>query len=181
MRQLRRLAWCVLFTAQMVVFIPPHIVSAEGKRLLHPIHASITTVEFNPKAHTLEIACKVFADDLEEAIKKTTGTQLYLGSSKEPRTATAVIEEYLRRHVQFTDEAKKPFARWKFVGRETEGDAVWCYLEVPNVQFVKQLTLSNTILLDLHDDQTNLVNVSVGAVRRSAVIRKGKDAETLQF
>lgn len=147
----------------------------------HPIHASVTTIDFNAKNHTLEISCKIFADDLEEAIRKTTGVQLYIGSPKENASQSAAkIEEYLRRHFRLEAEGK-PLPRWTFVGRELEGDAVWCYCEVPNISGVKRLLVSNTVLTDLHDDQTNLVNVTIKGQRRSAVLRKSKEAETLEF
>jgi hypothetical protein len=177
----RRWLWLLASTIFLLPELVPVSAFAMIRHALHPIHASITTIELNTKAHTLEIACKIFADDLEECVKKATGTQLYLGSPKELPNASALIEGYLRRHVRFAGDAQKLFASWKFVGRETEGDAVWCYLEIPNVHAVKRLTISNTVLTDLHDDQTNLVNVTVGTVRRSAVFRKGKDSETLEF
>jgi hypothetical protein len=148
---------------------------------LHPIHASVTTVDLNPKTRSLEVACKIFADDLEEVIRITTGVQLYIGSQKEnPAQTTAKIEEYLRKH--FRAEADgKPLSRWSFIGKEIEGDAVWCYLEVPNISKFKALTVSNTVLTDLHDDQTNLVNVNINGQRKSAVLRKNKTSETLDF
>lgn len=147
----------------------------------HPIHASVTTVDFNPKTRSLEVACKIFTDDLEEAIRKTSGVQLYIGSAKEnPAQTTAKIEEYLRRH--FRAEADgKPLPRWSFIGKEIEGDAVWCYIEIPNMPLLKSLTVSNTVLTDVHDDQTNLVNVSINGQRRSAVLRKNKISEVLDF
>lgn len=147
----------------------------------HPIHASITTIDLNPKTRSFEIACKIFADDLEEVIRKTTGTQLYIGSAKEnPKQTNAKIEEYLRSHFRVEADGKA-LPRWTFVGRELEGDAVWCYLEVQNVPALKRLLVSNTALHDLHDDQTNLVNVTILGTRRSAVLRRGKEVETLEF
>ncbi len=155
--------------------------ASSGLFARHPIHASITTVDLNAKTRSLEISCKIFADDLEEAIRKSTGVQLYIGSAKENKTQTATkIEEYLRNHFRIEADGK-PLPRWTFVGRELEGDAVWCYLEVPNVPALKRLLLSNTVLTDVHDDQTNLVNVTINGQRRSAVLRKTKVAETLEF
>ncbi|MCS6807593.1 MAG: hypothetical protein RML40_02770 [Bacteroidota bacterium] len=152
-----------------------------GYVLQHPIHASIMVIDFNPAPRSLEISCKIFADDLEEIIRKTTGIQLYIGSAKEiPSQTNAKLEEYLRKH--FSAEADgKALSRWVFIGQELEGDAVWCYIEVPNVSPPKRLIVSNTILMDLYDDQTNLVNVNIYGQRRSAVLRKSRTSEVLEF
>jgi hypothetical protein len=166
--------YALIFFAVSVVAVAPALAR-------HPIHASITTIDLNPRTHSFEIACKIFADDLEEAIRKATGVQLYIGSAKEnPKQTAAKIEEYLRQHFRVEADGKA-LPRWTFVGREIEGDAVWCYLEVQNVPALKRLLVSNTALHDLHDDQTNLVNVSINGTRRSAVLRKGKEVETLEF
>ena len=152
---------------------------------LHPIHVSLTTIDYNAQTRSLEITCKIFADDLEDAIKKTSGSQLYLGSQKENRAlATAKIEEYLRRHFRVEFVGAPALAEWTFVGRELEGDAMWCYLEYAGVALPSprpRVKIAQTVLLDFYDDQTNVVNVSVGSERRSALIRKSKLSEILDF
>jgi hypothetical protein len=35
----------------------------------HPIHATVTSIEYNTKTKGFEVSCKIFADDLEEAQK----------------------------------------------------------------------------------------------------------------
>jgi hypothetical protein len=157
----------------------------EVARESHPIHVSLTTIDFNPQERSLEITCKIFADDLEDAIKKTSGAQLYLGSQKEnPAFATAKIEEYLRRHFRVEFVGAPALAEWTFVGRELEGDAMWCYLEYASVALPSprpRVKVAQTVLLDLYDDQTNVVNLSIGGERRSALIRKAKHSEILDF
>ena len=38
----------------------------------HPYHLSVTEIKFNDKNSSLEVACKMFTADLENALKKTT-------------------------------------------------------------------------------------------------------------
>jgi hypothetical protein len=147
----------------------------------HPIHATVTTIEYNAKTKIFEMSCKFFADDLEEVIKRATGTQAFIGSgAKEVKNLNALLEQYLRKHVRLEADGK-PLTSWTFVGKELEGEAVWCYMELPATPSVKRLLVENTVLMELYDDQTNLVNVQIPPTRRSALLRKNKQAETLEF
>jgi hypothetical protein len=147
----------------------------------HPIHATVTTIEYNAKTKMFEMSCKIFADDLEESIKRASGTQAYIGSgTKEVKNVNALLEQYLRTHIRLEADGK-PLAGWNFVGRELEGEAVWCYIEMDAAPAVKRLLVKNTILMELYDDQTNLVNVQIASTRRSALLRKNTSVETLEF
>lgn len=147
----------------------------------HPIHATITTIDYNAKTKSLEVSCKIFADDLEEAVKRETGTQAFIGAgTKEVKNLNALLEQYLAKHLRLQADGK-PLQTRTFVGKELEGEAVWCYIEIPNVQGVKRLTVEQTVLTELYDDQTNLVNASIGGVRRSTLLRKNKTADVLEF
>jgi hypothetical protein len=147
----------------------------------HPIHATVTSIEYNTKTKGFEVSCKIFADDLEEAVKRATGTQAYIGSgAKEVKNVNVLLEQYLRKHLRLEADGK-PLTNWTFVGKELEGEAVWCYVELPHTVAVKRLFIENTILMEMYDDQTNLVNVQIGSTRRSALLRKNKQMETLEF
>lgn len=147
----------------------------------HPIHATVTTIEYNAKTKVFELACKVFADDLEEAVKRATGTQAFIGSgAKEAKNVNVLLEQYLRKHLRIEADGK-PLTNWTFVGKELEGEAVWCYVELAATPAIKRLLVENTVLMEMYDDQTNLVNVQIGSTRRSALLRKNKTVETLEF
>jgi hypothetical protein len=147
----------------------------------HPIHATVTTIEYNAKTKAFELSCKIFADDLEEAVKRATGTQAFIGSgTKEVKNVNALLEQYFRKHLRIEADGK-PLANWSFVGKELEGEAVWCYVELSNTPVMKRLLIENSVLMEMYDDQTNLVNVQIGSKRRSALLRKNKQVETLEF
>jgi hypothetical protein len=45
------------------------------------------------------------------------------------------------------------------VGRELEGETLFCYLQVNDVDSLGALTVSNTLLQDLYYEQQNIVHV----------------------
>lgn len=146
----------------------------------HPIHATVTTIEYNAKTKAFELAVKIFADDLEEAVKRATGTQLLLGSPKEVKNSNALLEQFLHKNIRL-EQGNTPLQQWKFIGKELEGEAVWCYVEIPANEITKRLMVQNTVLTDVYDDQTNLVNVQIGSTRRSTLLRKAKPSDVLEF
>ena len=44
----------------------------------HPFYLSITEMKYNDKSKSLEISCKMFTGDLEDALKKTTNKSVDL-------------------------------------------------------------------------------------------------------
>ena len=49
----------------------------------------------------------------------------------------------------------------QFVGFELEGDVTWVYIEAPmNSSKIKTLTITNTLLCDLTQEQTNLMQIN---------------------
>ncbi|TAE27514.1 MAG: hypothetical protein EAZ92_09365 [Candidatus Kapaibacterium sp.] len=153
-------------------------------RHAHPIHASVTALDYNATTKSFELSCKIFADDLETVLKQSSGVQVMLGSAKEVKNINEILEQYFRKHLAFRADGK-PLVAWKFLGKELEGEAVWCYIEIPisNVlnTIPKQLHIQNSVLMELYDDQTNLVNAQIGSVRRSTLLRKNKQQEVFEF
>ncbi len=48
----------------------------------HPFYVSVTEINHNAKEQTLEISCKMFAEDLEEILKKNYKTAIDLSAEK---------------------------------------------------------------------------------------------------
>jgi hypothetical protein len=150
----------------------------------HPIHVTVLQMDYNPKSQALELAFKIFADDFESAVNKQNNVMLRLGSERELPNAANLLYEYIKRHFSMSLNGKPVASR--LVGKEIEGEAVWVYVEVPSMQALgtkgtKNLTLQNTLLFDVYDDQSNLVNMSLSGQRKSAIFRKGKEIETVTF
>jgi len=46
-----------------------------------------------------------------------------------------------------------------YLGHEIEEDAIYCYISVPGIKKMKNIKVTNTILIEKFDDQVNLVHV----------------------
>lgn len=136
---------------------------------LHPFHVSVCEVVHSQKARALQVSCRVFLDDLELALRKQTGDgELNLvGDSIQTHRAN---ERYFKESLQFTINGQP--ASYVYLGGEIEEDVMWCFLEVSNVESLHSVTIANTFLTDLYDDQQNIVHFRIGTDKRSFILTK---------
>ena len=148
----------------------------------HAFHLSKTDMVFQPKEKTLQITMHLFIDDLEIALEKQGKKSLSVGTEKEKSGTNELITNYLQQNLNLTINNKKmPFS---FVGKEptTDRQALWIYLEVKDLKNIKTLTVENKVLMEVHTDQKNMVQIMVPSKKaNSFVLEKGKTTETATF
>ncbi|GAB3537099.1 hypothetical protein GCM10027443_29190 [Pontibacter brevis] len=145
----------------------------------HDYHASITDVKYNPQTQSLEVAVKVFMDDLENVLSRQAKTKVtYNSNSEEVRK---YIADYLHKTLSFEVEKGKPL-KSKLLGSEDDVDVVWMYVEVPVQKAnLAQLYVKNAILTDLFTDQMNIVNVNYKGETESVLMQRGDVTKKLTF
>lgn len=134
----------------------------------HPFYVSVTEINHNAGDKTLEIASKIFTEDLEVAINKNYKTKIDLYTEKGKPQADKLIADYLSKNLVVILDGKP--VHLEMLGFEREGEATWSYLEVKNVSLPKKIEIRNAILYDHFQDQINLVHVTVKGNRRSGKV-----------
>jgi hypothetical protein len=125
----------------------------------HPIHVSITEVEYNEKSKALQMTLRIFIDDLETSIRKSTNQpELDLLNPGAGKTTDQLVKEYLSD--KFIVRVDKKLGKQNFLGHEIEGPAIICYIEIENIKKFTSLEFTNRLILETHDDQSNLINVN---------------------
>ncbi|MEO1624952.1 MAG: DUF6702 family protein, partial [Bacteroidota bacterium] len=135
----------------------------------HQIHISKCQIAFNEPEQALQMSFHIFIDDLEDALRQRGADELFIGTEKENPQADAHLEAYLRE--KFILEVNGKPASYVFIGKEPSEDlqAIWCYLEITEVNLFQQLSVSSEVLMDVHEDQKNIIFVE----------RAGKPSELL--
>ncbi|AKQ46238.1 hypothetical protein TH63_12400 [Rufibacter radiotolerans] len=142
----------------------------------HEFHTSITDAHYNPKTQTYELAVRVFANDLEEALSRRHKTNIRLDRSER---VNKLLAEYLQAHLSISG-AKGTKVPQKFLGAQEEADAVWLYLEIPAGKVPSgQLFVQNALLTEVFSDQTNILNLEIAGKKRSVLCRTGDVQKTL--
>ena len=125
----------------------------------HPIHLSVTEVEYNEKSKAIQMTMRIFIDDLELSIrKKNNDEELDLLEPGKGRTTNDLVKAYLAENVKV--KVDKKLMKTNYIGNEIEGPAMICYVEIENIKKFSTIEVTNRVILETHDDQSNLVNVN---------------------
>jgi len=133
--------------------------------ILHPFYVSVTEITHNPKEQTLEVSCKMFAEDLEEILKKNSRTTIDLTAVKQQAQNEKMIQDYIAKHLAIQANGKT--LKLNFIGFEKEAESVYCYFETEKINGVKKLDVTDSILQDFSDKQINIIHVVVNNNRKS--------------
>lgn len=111
---------------------------------------------------------KLFTDDLENSVVPM-----------ENENADKLIYVYLREN--FILKSGATLLPYEYVGKEMENGITFIYLEIKEFPAVKELFVRNTVFFDRFDDQTNIVNIEIGGVLKSAFLTGKERAARLTF
>ena len=145
----------------------------------HPFFVSVTEINHNAGDKNLEISCKIFTDDLETALTKSTGTKVDLFNARDKHLAEKQIAAYIKKHLVMKLDNKP--VTLEFVGFERENEAVWSYLQVAYTPAPKKVDINNDLLYDAFNQQINLMHISVGGNRKSTKLNYPDASASFQF
>jgi hypothetical protein len=147
---------------------------------VHPIHVSVTEIEFDQKDRALKIMMRVFIDDLEASLRdQLNQPELDILALKKGVTVDQLVSTYLRDH--FKISLDNNVQKTNFLGHERESEAFIFYIEVTNVNSWQTIKIQNDILVSTFDDQSNLVHVTVNDKVKSLRLTKSTPADKLTF
>jgi hypothetical protein len=147
---------------------------------LHPLYITVTEINYNATDKNLEISCKIFADDFENALAEIYKGKIDLTHPQDRSVADKHVYEYIKNNLRIKLDGKP--VNLEYVGYENETDAVWSYLQVSNTTNApKTVEIQNTLLYDAYDKEINIMHVSVGGTRKSTRLNYPDKMARLQF
>lgn len=145
----------------------------------HPFHLAVVEIEHNAGDHSLEISCKIYTDDFETILKKINKTHVDLINPADKVQTQKWISNYINTHVKITVDGKA--YSLECIGFERDNDAIFSYFGIDGINSVKKIDISNKVLFDLFDDQTNVMHVTVGGTRKSGKLEYPKTEVSFSF
>jgi hypothetical protein len=131
----------------------------------HPFYIAVTEINLNTSDKTLEVSCKMFADDLEQIIEKNNHAQLDISSGKDKANFDKYIAAYVKNHLGLAIDGKA--SNLSYLGFEKEKESAYCYFQVENISSLKKLDVIDSLLQDFTSDQINIIHVTVNGKRQS--------------
>jgi hypothetical protein len=149
------------------------------KVMFHPFYISLTDIRFNDEEKSIEIAQKIFWDDLEVALAKTFDTKVDFMKPDSPSRLEDMIKKYLLMHNQITINGKR--VKLEYLGYEIEDDAAWFYMEGKAVEKPITVEIYNSLLVREFAEQQNLINFYIDRKPKSLILYKDKTSGGLKF
>lgn len=140
---------------------------------MHPVHVTVTNIDFNAKQRSFDISIKIFTDDVEGAIQKNHNVSLFLGKTNENKEADKFLEEYIRNNFNISINSDN-FAerKMKMVRKEMSEGALWIYFSYSITKKIETLQVQNSLLNDYYPDMTNLVIIKVNETETGYSLNK---------
>ncbi|MBX2843881.1 MAG: hypothetical protein KTR26_19065 [Flammeovirgaceae bacterium] len=146
---------------------------------LHPVHISLTQMDYNQKNKSIELTHKIYVDDFELALKLYNDLEFRLGTEKEMANSDEFIRKYIDTAVKVYLNGEEKQAN--FIGREIDFEAIWIFREIEGVEKISNLTIENSILTDLYDDQKNILHLKYLDEKKSFLFKKDNTEEDANF
>lgn len=150
-----------------------------SKVTAHEYYLSVTEVNYKAESESLQIITRVFVDDFENVLRKRFNDEIRLVKDDEKGPVRKMIERYLEQKLHLKTNGEEH--QLKYLGKEYDNDQVILYIEVEKVAPFTEISITNSILTDLFDDQKNVVHVKVNGVTKSLLLQKNEDHKSLKF
>jgi hypothetical protein len=145
----------------------------------HPFYMTVTEINHNAQQKIVEISCKIFADDLETVLKKSSGNKIQLSNQNNKAENDKLIAGYIVKHLQIKIDDKPVILQ--FVGTEKEDEAVWSYFQVNDISNVKKIDIINDLLYESFDSEINLMHVMANGSRQSKRVNNPEAHVVFEF
>ncbi|WP_257666592.1 DUF6702 family protein [Parapedobacter tibetensis] len=149
--------------------------------IFHPFYVSIAAVDYNEKAQSVEVSCRIFYDDLEDALKAGGGKRVDLinPTAADKRAMDSLLAGYLLKHFRLAVNGEQ--VNLRYLGYEIEDDVAWCYLEANNIRHIANITIDNRILFGQFPKQSNIMHITANGKRKSAKLDNPKSRAVFEF
>ena len=123
---------------------------------MHPVHVSVSNLEYFKDKNKIELSIKIFEDDFRLLFFHLNEVEVDLRTESNYNRYKELIKAYFETH--FILEANNENAlKLTIVNWKINDDAIWFNLAINVNQEVKYLKITNKMLLDLYFDQKNLL------------------------
>jgi hypothetical protein len=149
------------------------------KVFFHPFYISLTEIRYNPENQSLEIAQKIFWDDLEVALAKIYGTKVNFLNPSNRDALEGMVKSYILEKNEIMVNGQK--LNLDYLGFEIEEEAVWFYMEALKVPSPNNVQIRNEVLIEHFEGQQNIVNFYLEKSPKSLILYKGRESGKINF
>lgn len=133
----------------------------------HPLHFSLTNIEYNQETSTVTITLKLFEQDLSDAIFKSYGKLTETKAIRREETDSAIIRYVNDNFSVYINDRKIKNSNFEFKGKKLSDDCVWLHFDLHDVKSIKKMVVNNSVICSLFPDQSNLMIININNRQQS--------------
>ena len=160
----------------LFLFLLLPLMSFQG---LHKFYVSVTEIEYNTEAASLQIISRVFIDDMEKLLKERYNKELFLTKDEEHPSADGFLKKYIEQKLKISVNGKAyPL---NYLGKKYDNDILVLFIEAEKVPPLQSVKVQNEVLTDVFPDQKNVVHVEYKGKTQSLLLTRDKETGTVNF
>jgi len=128
---------------------------------LHPVHVSLLNIDMEPDTGYIRMIFKFFSDDFERIILQKYSVQLNITQKVDPGEKIETVNRYIDESFEMMINGIN-IHNWEYTGNEMDELAIWLSYQYKYPGKIESVSLTNEVMMDLFDDQTNLVIITCG-------------------
>ncbi|MGL2963047.1 DUF6702 family protein [Flavobacterium sp. RSB2_4_14] len=134
----------------------------------HRFYTAIYQINFVPQKKMVQITTRIFADDLNDALKNQYHKTTFLGTEKETPEDVVLMKKYLSEKFKFSINGK--FQAMNFLSKELEDNVIICYYTIKDIPKINSLEVENSILTEIHPEQQNIIQFNDNGTKKSLLL-----------
>ncbi len=148
--------------------------------LWHPVHLTVTNVEYFTKKKYFIVQVRFFRDDLEKAI--FLDTHVKPDFTKEDKQNEKLLMAYIKKYFLLKINGQDLRPQYQLMGYRLEDITLWARFKVKyrNPE-IKKVDIMNKLMLNLYPDQQNLLIFVYKNSQRGLTFRRKHTEQVLSF
>jgi len=146
---------------------------------LHKEYYSLTEINHNKTEKAVQITMRLFTNDIDLALKKHFEKTFELGTDNELAETDEFLKLYLNE--KFRLSINNEITPYQFLGKEFEKDALYVFMEINDIDNIKNITVENSILTEVFVEQENIIKLTINDINKSLILTKENDKGMLNF
>ncbi len=141
--------------------------------VFHPVHVSVTNIDYSAKEQQFDISLRLFLDDFEHIITQKYGVVLNIGKENELKNSSEYINKYINENFSVKFNGKNINNKKLILKKKKVEDiTVWLYYEIKYKPVLKNVEIKNSLMTDLYRDQTNLLIFTYNKKQKALTFNK---------
>lgn len=147
--------------------------------VVHPVHVSVTSIDYIPESDSLKVFVKIYLDDLLLDMASNDSSTPGAGFSDDNPESRLILENYLNRKLVL--RVNKNLISGKLIDFTIVDNEVKINLGYSQVRNPKTLEVKNLIMTELYKDQANLVIIKINEFEEGIKLTSDLTEQTIKI